>query len=576
MRVSSILPRSHATISVSSRSVVARASTRPNGSATNELPQNVEAAFAADAIHGRDEHAVRDRVRALRGLPGVALRLVDRRILAIEPADRGGIDEHVRAGERRQSRAFREPLIPAHEDTELAARRLVHAEAEIAGREVELLVEERVVGNVHLAVLADDAAVRIEYGGSIVIEALGALLEERGDDHDLGVARHLGERLGRRPGDRFGELEELVILALAEVARTEELLQADDLGAPLCGFANALDRLLDVLRRLLFAAHLHEAERDRWTRLRHGLVLAGAECFDESEEECPSADARLLRMKRLASVLAIATLLSGCGGGSSSPGAQAALSGVSFEVFASGLAAAEGLAFDGAGNLLVTLERRDGAGEVVRIEHGGGTSSVAGGLDRPDGIAFDRAGNLFVTEEVANGRVVRITGGASATFVGGLAGPEGLAFEPSGNLLVTEDIGGRVLRVSPDGAVTPIATLRKPEGVAVAGDGRIWVAESDANRIVALGTGGAITSAIDAGLQAPDGLAWDEPTQSLLVSEDRPSGARLLRIASDGAGVVVLDGLEYAQGIAIGSDRAIYLAENVRGRVLRVVGALAP
>ena len=130
--------------------------------------------------------------------------------------------------------------------------------------------------------------------------------------------------------------------------------------------------------------------------------------------------------------------------------------------------------------------------------------------------------------------------------------------------------------MSPDGAVTPIATLRKPEGVAVAGDGRIWVAESDANRIVALGTGGAITSAIDAGLQAPDGLAWDEPTQSLLVSEDRPSGARLLRIASDGAGVVVLDGLEHAQGIAIGSDRAIYLAESGRGRVLRVLGALAP
>ncbi len=157
----------------------------------------------------------------------------------------------------------------------------------------------------------------------------------------------------------------------------------------------------------------------------------------------------------------------------------------------------------------------------------------------------------------------------------GLGGPEGLAFEPSGNLLVTEDIGGRVLRVSPDGAVTQIGMLRKPEGVAVADDGRIWIAESGADRIVALGTDGAITSAIEPGLDAPDGLAWDEPTQSLLVGEDR-SGGRLLRIGSDGAAVVVLEGLEKAQGIAIGPDRAIYLAETGRGRVLRVAGALAP
>ena len=280
-------------------------------------------------------------------------------------------------------------------------------------------------------------------------------------------------------------------------------------------------------------------------------------------------------MRRLASALAIATLLSGCGGEPSSS-ARVVLSGVSFEVFASGLADAEGLAFDGAGNLFVTLERHDGAGEIVRVEPGGAKSLVAGGLDRPDGIAIDRAGNLFVTEEVANGRVVRLTGGATTTFVDGLAGPEGLAFDPSGNLLVTEDIGGRVLRVSPDGAVTPIAMLRKPEGVAVASDGRIWVAESGANRIVALGTAGAISSGIDAGLDEPDGLAWDEPTQALLVAEDRPSGARLLRIAPDGAAVVVLDGLESAQGIAIGSDRAIYLAEQGRGRVLRVLGGLAP
>ena len=63
------------------------------------------------------------------------------------------------------------------------------AETEIARSEVELLVVERIVGDVHLAVDAGDVIGRgtrvVEHGGGVVVEAGGAALEEDGDQRDF-------------------------------------------------------------------------------------------------------------------------------------------------------------------------------------------------------------------------------------------------------------------------------------------------------------------------------------------------------------------------------------------------------
>ena len=69
------------------------------------------------------------------------------------------------------------------------------AKAEVAGREIEFLVVQRVVGNVHLAVDAEQRAVGVNDGGGVVIEPGGALLEQRGDDDD---AEFFGELSARR------------------------------------------------------------------------------------------------------------------------------------------------------------------------------------------------------------------------------------------------------------------------------------------------------------------------------------------------------------------------------------------
>ena len=76
------------------------------------------------------------------------------------PADGGGIEEHFGALERGEARGFGVPLVPADQRADAAEAGVEGLEAEIAGGEVILLVVERVVGDVHLAVDAGERAVR--------------------------------------------------------------------------------------------------------------------------------------------------------------------------------------------------------------------------------------------------------------------------------------------------------------------------------------------------------------------------------------------------------------------------------
>ena len=91
-------------------------------------------------------------MRALDGLPRVVLRLAELRLLGRMPADRGRIEQNVRAGHRGQTRRFRIPLVPANQRRDAPELRIERAEPQIARREVELFEKQRIVRNMHLAV----------------------------------------------------------------------------------------------------------------------------------------------------------------------------------------------------------------------------------------------------------------------------------------------------------------------------------------------------------------------------------------------------------------------------------------
>jgi len=77
----------------------------------------------------------------------------------------------------------------------------------------------------HLAVEAGDMVRRctgvVEDGDGIVVESGRTALEEAGDQRDLLLAHDGGQTRGAGAGDRFCKSEEGMILALAEVLRTE-------------------------------------------------------------------------------------------------------------------------------------------------------------------------------------------------------------------------------------------------------------------------------------------------------------------------------------------------------------------
>ena len=200
-RVSSWSFGSHSASRISSVSRPALARIRPKGSARNEPPQNSSpppaGALVADPVHGADVHPVGDGVGALDGLPRARLGRAELGLLGRMPADRRGIEEDLRALQGRQPGGFGIPLVPADQRAHPAEPRRKGLEAQVAGREVVLLVVERVVGDVHLAIAAAEGAVGVEHHRRVVIDARRALLEDRAD-HD-----HPASRGPRRPAPRW-------------------------------------------------------------------------------------------------------------------------------------------------------------------------------------------------------------------------------------------------------------------------------------------------------------------------------------------------------------------------------------
>ena len=115
------------------------------------------AVLVAYAVDGADEDSVGDGVGALGGLPGVVLGGAELFFFGGVPADGGGEEEDLGAAEGGEAGAFGIPLVPADQGADGALRGLRGFEAEVAGGEVELLVVEGVVGDVHLAVDVGDA-----------------------------------------------------------------------------------------------------------------------------------------------------------------------------------------------------------------------------------------------------------------------------------------------------------------------------------------------------------------------------------------------------------------------------------
>src|SRR5207245_1653961 len=136
-----------------------------------------ELAFLTYSINGRHVNAVGNSVRALDRLPCGMLRLVHVLLFVWQPADCRRIEQKLRTGKRGQTRRFGKPLVPTNQRANLAMLRPMSLKTKIAGCEIELLVIERIVRDMHLAILAGDLSVGVDGDGGVVVNAGGALLK---------------------------------------------------------------------------------------------------------------------------------------------------------------------------------------------------------------------------------------------------------------------------------------------------------------------------------------------------------------------------------------------------------------
>src|SRR5262249_23853765 len=161
-----------------------------------------------------------------------------------------------------QARSLRIPLVPAYQDADTAEPGVEGAKTQVTGREIVLLVIERIVRNMHLAVKPKKATVRVQDGCGVVIDADRSFFEDRGDDNGLTIPGNRGKGVRSRTGNGLRQVKKCGILALAEIRGAKQFLQADYVGAGGRSLTDSGHGSRQVGFEVRSAAHLHQANAD--------------------------------------------------------------------------------------------------------------------------------------------------------------------------------------------------------------------------------------------------------------------------------------------------------------------------
>jgi sugar lactone lactonase YvrE len=189
---------------------------------------------------------------------------------------------------------------------------------------------------------------------------------------------------------------------------------------------------------------------------------------------------------------------------------------------------------------MVTFQADDvlGISEVLASGVGHGPEDVTLG---PDGYFYTG---------LQDGRILRFRGSVGEEFVNTGGRPLGMQFDAQGNLIVADAFRG-LLAVAPDRAVTVLAyevdgePMKFPDDLDIAADGTIWF--SDASQ------------------------RFDQHNWKLDVLEGRATGRLLSYDPSSSEVTVRLEGLMFANGVALGpDDEYVLVNETFLRRIMRL------
>lgn len=222
-------------------------------------------------------------------------------------------------------------------------------------------------------------------------------------------------------------------------------------------------------------------------------------------------------------------------------------------------------------------------GEIIRVAPTGSATIIAAGLRRPSGLALDGA-DLLIAEEGA-GRVLRVTpAGGQSVLAEGLRMPRWLARGHDGTVYITAEAKVIIRRDPSSGRLDVVATdIHRLEALALNGT----ALSAAARRVEGLPQAqGAIARypllpdgrldrpnyLVPGGLRDPRGLVLDQ-LASLYVT---PRSRAIVKVHGDAHLTPFAVSLVDPQGLALGPNGSLYVADGRSGRLLRFRAPPAP
>lgn len=176
------------------------------------------------------------------------------------------------------------------------------------------------------------------------------------------------------------------------------------------------------------------------------------------------------------------------------------------------------------------------------------------GRHGPEDLAQDAAGRVYAATE--DGAILRLVDGRLERFAETGGRPLGIEFDRQGTLWVADAFRG-LLAVSPQGAVRVVADvaegvpIRYADDVDIADDGVVYFTDASTKF----------------GAEAHGGTY---PASVLDINEHGGYGRLLVHDPRDGSTRVALDGLQFANGVAVSHDqRSVLVVETGEYRVIR-------
>ena len=155
--------------------------------------------------------------------------------------------------------------------------------------------------------------------------------------------------------------------------------------------------------------------------------------------------------------------------------------------------------------------------------------------------------------------------GAPSVFMAGLPGPEGLAFD-RGNLYIAT-AAGEVRRLGARGQNELVASIGQPlAGITALKDHRLLTAAFNDDTVWAVNPATGVATVFATGVNRPNFIVQLRRSGRILVSASQ--GGTIDDITT-GTPVSLASGLNYPNGLAIGRDGYLYIAETFGNRLSR-------